>query len=438
MRELNPELKPRFLREAMKIIGDHPDGKKSREQLAYYDDLINEIQLNLSVDGSTDVGRGEPFGAIISIWCTRAASRETGGFGKYVSNDQYHPMTGQQVDYKDDFEKHIREKLADSFDVISITFNKPAIQPMSLPRTGWEQHPLAYLVLKPKDSSIDRIPQLKLDMDFSDGNGLVILPVTSAVALINANAKETPARALSDVTIEQTLDDRRGSDDGKVRVEIHAKAKGLVPDVNQLVDLSATKGFQMASRDDHGLNVVEMDSSGDQLAPVSERSWTIDFKPSSQSLAMTSFTFPAAKAEDYKVTLKRYADADIVDAKSTVQIASVGGKNVFRRIALAASLVVIASLLALWIVHRRRSQRAVAAPRFLMPTRITPVDAIALLRKIHAANGEALRSAEQVELKTTIDDLERRYFAPTPVAAGGTAADLESVVRTWVQRAAAM
>ena len=39
MGAMNPELKPRFLREACRIIGEHPDGKDARNRLAYYDDL---------------------------------------------------------------------------------------------------------------------------------------------------------------------------------------------------------------------------------------------------------------------------------------------------------------------------------------------------------------------------------------------------------------
>lgn len=439
MNELNPELKPRFLREAVRIIGDHPDGQKARNQLAYYDDLVNEIQLNLGVDGSTQVGRKEPFGALLSIWCTRAAARETGGFGKYLSNDQYHPMTGQQVDYKDDFEKQIREKLAESFEVISVTFNKPNIQPMGLPREGWEQHPLAYLLLKPEHPSVDRVPPLKLDMDFSDGSGggLVILPITSPVVLIDANARDVPPRTVSELTIEQTLDDRKAATDGTVRLEIHAKAKGLVPDLEALMDVGAVSGFEVSTRDDHGLNIIELDTETESVVPVTERSWTLDFKPAAAAVAMKSFTFPTAKSDVAKVSLKQYADADLVDAKATTAIAAVRGRGGWWPIWLTAVVVVLMALPGWWLAMRRRSKKVTAKPRFVMPARVTPVDAISLLRKIHAANGEALKPAEQAELLTTIGDLERRYFAPLGGEAASNGPSLEMVLQTWVRRAGA-
>ncbi len=47
-----------------------------------------------------------------------------------------------------------------------------------------------YELLKAKDASVDRLPPLSLDMDFADGQGTVILPVSSPVTLISAAAVE--------------------------------------------------------------------------------------------------------------------------------------------------------------------------------------------------------------------------------------------------------
>ncbi|MDI1289869.1 MAG: hypothetical protein PSX37_07985 [bacterium] len=86
LQSLAPELKVRFLTHAARVIGDHPDGAEAKKQLAYYNDLKTEVELNLAIDGGTQVGNLQPFGANFAVWSSRAVSRESGGFGKYLLN----------------------------------------------------------------------------------------------------------------------------------------------------------------------------------------------------------------------------------------------------------------------------------------------------------------------------------------------------------------
>lgn len=434
----NPELKPRYMRHAAAVIGDHPDGKAVRERVAYYDDLLREIELTVSVDGPTQVGHGDAFGAHLAVWCTRAVSRESGGFGKYLQNEQWHPMTGQQVDYRNDLEKQIRETLSERFDVLTVYFHKPQVQPIGLPRAGWEQWPLAYMLLKPRDSSVDRIVPLKMDMDFSDGQGMVILPVTSQVVLIDSKDRVGAARPLSDVSVEQVLDARSATGEdstGVLRLDVRAKARGLVPTLDKIVDLAAMRGYEVVKTEDQGLNILELDATGDAVVPVTERGFALEIRPTVAK--PTTFTFPTVRLADAKVAFKQYADADIVDAQPTIAVAGIVGRRPWWVIAAAGG--VIGGLVAavyVWVRGRAKRRTAVAPPRFVVPEHVSPVGAIALLRRVLSVPDVALTGAERTQLAAKIEELEQQYFAP-PNGHGAPPADRElvGVVREWVGRA---
>jgi hypothetical protein len=433
LREMNPELKPRFARHAAEIIGDHPDGADLRRTVAYYDDLVREIELALTVDGPTDVGHSDAFGAQLAIWSTRAISREGGGFSKYLRNEQWNPLNGQPVNYKDDLEKKVRETLADKFEVVSITFHKPEVQPMGLPRRGWEQFPLAYVLLKAKDASVDRLPPLQLDMDFSDGQGTVILPVSSPVTLISAK-DASPRPAIAGIEIEQVLDDRRLASDGTLHLEVHAKGKGLLPPLASLVSLAPPAGFDAPKIDDHGAAIAELDTSGQDVVPVSEHSWSLEYTPASGQHP-TSFTYPAVAMKDAKGATKRYTDADIADAPATVSITPPRAAVAMWALVAGCTVAILFAFAAVVGLRRRKSAVTVAAPAFTVPAHLTPVNAIGLLRRILSLNGEVLPPAEQTRLATDIADLERRYFAPHEGSPpDGDTGRLRTVVEGWVLR----
>ncbi len=435
MRDMNPELKPRFARHAMEIIGDHPDGADLRRTVAYYDDLVKEIELALTIDGPTDVGTNT-FGAQLAIWATRAVSREGGGFSKYLRNEQWHPQTGQPVNYKDDLEKRLREKLSDKFDVVSITFHKPEVQPMGLKREDWEQFPLAYLLLKAKDASVDRLPPLSLDMDFADGQGTVILPVSSPVTLISA-AAAAPRPAPEGIEIEQTLDDRRLAQEGVLHLEVHAKAKGLLPPLATMLSIAPPTGFNTPTIDDHGAAISELDVSGPEVVPVSEQSWSLAYTPTAGARP-TSFTFPSLAMKPIaKFATKRYTDADIADSPATVAITPPPRTVSFWVIALGAVAAAVVAVLVVLRFRRRGRPDTAPAPMFVIPAHVTPVNAIGLLRRMHAMNGTLLPAADQSRLAEDIQSLEQRYFAPTSAGGqegSGGAAELRNILELWIAR----
>ncbi|MBL0868944.1 MAG: hypothetical protein IBJ18_00010 [Phycisphaerales bacterium] len=456
-RSLPPELKVRFLRLASQIIGSAPEGKDARAMLDYYDDLTKEIQLSLTVDGSTNTPAGQPFGAQLAIWCTRAISRESGSFARYLTSDGYNPMTGQPINYKEDIEKHLRERLSDRFEILSVTFHKPTVQPISIARPGWEQFPLAYLLLKPKDVSVDRLPQVKIDMDFSDGQGSVIIPITSTEVLLDARTTagaQPPARPVGDLQLEMILDDRvipptlqptQPTATGQplpvspIRLEIRAKGKGLIPDLNRVIDTASLTGVKLDRVEDKGLNIVELDAAGTEVVPIAERSWMLHLSPT--SAGVIDFAFPKAAAlaagqPAPKITLKQFSDADIVDAKPIVSVGSPVSliSRLWPALVAIASAAIAAAVL-IFLIRRNPKAAATKAPPVSVPSNLTPFTAVATLRKIQSLNGTALPPPAQEELAIAIRTLERRYFGP---AAPAEAQDIElrPIVQTWVDRVA--
>src|SRR4026209_1840944 len=61
-------MKQRFLSAGSQVIGEnHPSAKAASEALNNYKELIDEVQLRLTVDGPTRVGHGQQFGAFLSL-----------------------------------------------------------------------------------------------------------------------------------------------------------------------------------------------------------------------------------------------------------------------------------------------------------------------------------------------------------------------------------
>ena len=51
---------------------------------------------------------------------------------------------------------------------------------------GWRYTPYAYILLKPRGPQVDKIPPLRIDLDFLDTSGYVVLPVESPAVPIDA------------------------------------------------------------------------------------------------------------------------------------------------------------------------------------------------------------------------------------------------------------
>lgn len=436
--QLRPELKPRFLRAGLSIVGIHPAAEEARKLVAYYDDLLQELDLVARVDGDATVGHGQPFGVFISLRHTADIEREAGGFGRYLRNTKgqsayyYNSYGGQQRNFPEEFEKQVREKLAEHYEVKTVTFLDEKVKSRGYGRTGWRETPLAYLLVQAKDGSVDQLPEFHMDLDFSDARGQVVLPVKSPVVLLDARPERVTARPVENLEIVQTLDDREIAA-GKVTLEIKASGNGLVPPLPELLRTNFAH-LRVTEFVDRGVALNRIDADADLLAPVSERNWAIKFAVTEDAPAALEFKFPEPLRPEAKLTYKRYADADIVEVKPTLALAGVSLRPRPWWHWAAGGIVGIGLIAAAaWLFRRKVHPTETAPPTYLLPAQLTPFVLIDLLRRMNADRNLPLGESHRTELGVTIRELEEHYFARRKN--GQADPDLAGIGQQWVSRA---
>jgi hypothetical protein len=278
---------------------------------------LNELELLVRLDGIGG-GPGRPFGVFVSLRHTADLRRESAGSplpaNPKAANPYYSSSSATpQRNFPEEFEKQVREKLADHFEVKTVTFLDEKVRSRGYGRAGWRETPLGYLLLVAKDGSVDQLPALHMDLDFMDGRGQVVLPVRSTVTLLDARPDRVPNRPMDKLEITQILDDREIAQ-GRVALEIKATARGLVPDLPQLLRTNLAQ-LELVEAGDRGLAINQLDTEADELAPVSERNWLLKFNvPGRYGVAVS-----VPRSGDCGATMvyKRYADADLETVADT-------------------------------------------------------------------------------------------------------------------------
>ena len=80
-----------------------------------------------AIDGSDVVGHEQPFGVFVNLRHTREIERESGGFGRYLQNQNSscyfsYNYGRPTADYRDNFQAAATEALKEHFEVLSVTF----------------------------------------------------------------------------------------------------------------------------------------------------------------------------------------------------------------------------------------------------------------------------------------------------------------------------
>ncbi len=456
--QLSPEVKPRVIRHALRIIGDHPSGAGLRKLNSLYDDLVkDEIHLRLTIDGADRVGTDEPFGAVLTLRYTNAVDRETDGFSKYLMSGYWVNMGrfSREVDYRDRLDRAIRDALAEGFEVEGVGFFRamhPSREVVELGQTGWQEKPLAYLILKATDESIERLPSVAMDLDFMDQRGPVILPVESNAPLIDASERGSN-RPVRDLVIEQIVDVRNA--DSEVVLDIKAAGRGVHGQLDEILSGldDAIPGFEIAEGGviTHPIQMIDaaeeedwwwMDDDDAEYAGVDddgihrqtiERSWTVTYVPTA-SAASGDFIMPTVQA-GVEATLRNrtYSDMDLVDVEgSSVPLAL--GVNVWMW-ALALAVLVVGCIAAIALLRNRGNEGdEVNELDRLMPGRATPLGVVAALERIEREYGDALPADRRQALHAEISDLQDRYFGRRSEAPNG---HLQDLVESWAREAVA-
>ncbi|HAA68135.1 MAG TPA: hypothetical protein DCE55_03240 [Planctomycetaceae bacterium] len=437
MSAAKPAIKFRYVRNGLEIVGQHKQASEARKIYDYYNDLVTEIKLEAKIDGSDIVGHSEPFGVFVELRHTREIERESGGFGRYLQNQQngnsfYYNYGRPLANYRDKFEEGVRQALEEHFEVLSVTFQHEDVNSRArADEYGWRVTPYAYLLLQARGPEADTLPGLQLNLDFLDTSGYVIIPIASTAVPLDASPKQGKPRPLEQLSITQTLDERQ-ADEGKLILELKAVGKGLVPQFEDLVDLDP-EGFMVTNLQDQGLSVSEFDSEsrGSSLI-VSERTWMITLAATTDAENRPqAFSFAQAKTDDAKVVYQRFADADLVSVEKTVALEQNYGQSGYRwyfgATIIGASLLVIAGSLVMFM--KKRDVHS-AEPSIAMPSEVNAFTVLGLLKQIrekHTAD-----SAPGRELANAIANLEVEFFSKQ----GSSPSDLEALARSWIQRTA--
>ena len=217
---------------------------------------------------------------------------------------------------------------------------------------------------------------LKMDLDFLDTSGFVVLPIQSTALPIDS-APAMSSRPYDKLAITQTLDEHR-AEEGKLILEVKATAHGLVPPLDQMLDVRV-EGFEVADMEDEGVAVSRFDPDSSEPVVVSERLCMVTLK-GRQDLPERpkTFTFPAARVDEAEMVYQRYNDADLATVEQVISLEKEYGA--VRRPWLWGLAAIVPVGLIGWAGYRaaKKGRRQPTAARFPVPDTITPFSVLAL------------------------------------------------------------
>lgn len=435
MSRVNPGVKFRYVREGLNIVGDHEQAREARKVFDYYNDLVTEIRLETVLDGSPAVGNEQPFGVYVNLKHTKAIERESGGFAKYLQNqntgNSYYYNYGRPTEnYRDKFEQTARDALDEHFEILSITFQPENVASRATEQEGWRTTSYAYMLLKARGPEIDRVAPVKLDLDFTDTTGYAVLPVESQALMVDCTTEQSDLRPFEKLSLTQTLDERQAKD-GKLVLEVKAAGQGLIPKLDDLVELKFAD-FEVDEVEDNGISVSRFDPESNEPVVVSDRLWTLTLKDKSETAEESrEFQFASAKVPVTEEVWQQYDDADLVAVEQTLTLSESYDEpdRTAQYVGFAVAFLLIAGVVA-WMFLRKPEETQVAEQRYQVPEHATPFNVLSLLKNIESNNG--LSPEGKQELATSINRIERHFFAQEKET---SPPDLQELAQTWVRKA---
>lgn len=427
MSAVKPQIKFRYLQAGFEIVGDDPRAAEAKKLWDYYQDLVRELKVEVVVDGATAVGTA-PFGVRVDIVHTAEIERESGGFQKYATNQNNQAFAynyGRPLEnYRDKFHDAAIQSLQEHFEILSVTFNSEAMESIRDEDPAWRRTPYAYLLLQARGPQVDRIPTIKFDFDFNDTSGFMILPIGSAPVAVDAS-RAAEQRPYGDLQVTQLLDERK-IDEGKVTLEIRARSKGLVPDLDTFLELDPP-GFAITNRDDQGAAVTKFSDDGERVE--SERVWLLAMEPADAGARPGNFRFGKPTIAGVTPLYQRYNDADLETVSEEIAL---------RRALIAETpwwawllfgLAVVAYFAWFFFAPQARGAQEQEGVALRMPQHVTPFTVLGLLQAI--AGRKDFAGAQRDELQRDIRRIEAAHFGRGDAAG----LDLEQIARDWLRRA---
>ena len=144
----------------------------------------------------------------------------------------------------------------------------------------------------------------------------------------------------------------------------------------------------------------------------------------------TAFEFGKPIGETAESIFQRYVDADMVAVERVISLDEQYGETSNAWLWLiAVALAVVAGLVGLVLLLRKKDTRAEEESRFEVPETITAFTVLGLLRQIDRNNG--LNETSRLELTGSIGHLEQHFF----INSGEEEPNLQELAETWVRRA---
>ncbi|HYW80905.1 MAG TPA: hypothetical protein VE890_15090, partial [Thermoguttaceae bacterium] len=453
---LHEELKYKYLAGSLVITKDSPFSFQAGDKVAYYDELLEEVHLQTRIDGPNTIHRDQEFGIILSVQHTEALGRMA-DFSIYLKNEQpegWKPSTTRFFSTsggqgrRDQLEMNIRESLALFFDIESVIFSPVDVQPRATDRPGWEETILAYIHAKAKDSSVDKIPRIAMDLEFLDMTGPVTISVESPETMIKMTDQPMPPRPFERVELIQTLDARGLTSTEEVLLEVAATASGLVPELEELLDLDALgKQLPIARIDPQdGLAVRQVNSWGETVHAVSERHWTVALDASAlvQESRSIELQLPAAK-NDATLKNQAYIDMDLIDLDEPKMMLGSGPviendannakaiqpQLLFGLIAAGGIAVLLLVIGLIRLVGGPRERALRARDVFRMPAHVDSFVVVQLLKALDDSELVRLSERRRAEMQAEIDRIQASCFHDN--GSGLSERELQNVARKWLK-----
>ena len=279
----------------------------------------------------------------------------------------------------------------------------------------------------------------------------VTIPATSAETLIKI-AATAPPRPAAQVEITQALDTRQFAINGALTLEIKAVGSGLVPELDELLNLDGLKkavGVRQVNAHD-GLQLKELNTWGEQVGPRSERLWSLSLNGDAIRAAEgpTDFLFPPVKSKDYKLVCQTYKDMDLTTlGEPSVRLArteaAAAGGVVLKQprnpylwpgVGVAIGLVLGGLIYALGKHREDEGERPLRARDvFKMPTEIDGFAVVALLRRLRTSPLVQLGDAQRQELQQDLQRVQQTCFGGN--GSKMSEADLRGLADKWLRAA---
>lgn len=461
---LPPELKYKYLASGLVITRDTPFALETEKQVAYYNELLKEVRLKTEVDGPNTIWRKEDFGIVISLVHSNAMG-DLIDFSKYLGFSAPPKKRGGSAplirsmgniqDARNEFEKNILDALNNFFEVKSVTFSPVDVQSKAIDKPGWSETVLAYVQVRARGISVDRIPPIEMDLDYFDLSGPVAIPVTSAETLLQMQEARMTKRPYNDVTVVQTLDTRQLFVNGRLSMTVKVTGNGLMPALEDLVDLKPLRESATITEieeETEGAIIQKFDPHADELALTSTREWklTLDSQDILDAENLVALQYPTARDDAAVVENQVYRDVEIlpvteaairvgnapsgaVDADGAPIVTAPQDNTLWIGILVGVVVLLLIILLVAKFAGAKGERELQASDVFKMPDEVDGFVAVKLLRSLARSDLVKLSAEDKKRIQEEILRIEAACFNPTKEAL--TEQDLKKTLNTWLKEA---